>query len=327
MALHDIIVIGGSAGAIKVIKRLCADLPDDLAASVFIVVHIGQQSRNLLAGILDQVTALRVSTAEDGEAIEPGRIYIAPGDQHLLLQDGVVRLGHGPRENMSRPAIDPLFRSAAMIYGPRVIGVVLSGRLNDGSAGLASVKQCGGIAIVQHPSDAEEPEMPTRAFETCDVDFRTPAAGLGPLLARLSQEQAPPVMPVPPGIPWEVNIALGTSSTSPDLRQVADPSTFSCPACGGVLSEMHDKSPLRFRCQIGHAYTADILDKEMDGPAQEVFEVALRIIESRATLVEQMAADARRCNRLHTALEFEQRAKEYRAQAEILNQAIFKARQ
>jgi len=322
MALHDIIVIGGSTGALDVLKRLCADLPANLPASVFVVVHIGKQGRNLLAEILDNLSPLRVTTAEADEPIEPGRIYVAPTDHHLLIQDGVVRLGRGPRENMTRPAIDPLFRSAAVAYGPRVIGVVLSGMLNDGSAGLAAVKQCGGLAVVQNPADAEAGDMPTHALAICDVDYRAPAARLGELLGHLAGEPAGPAMRVAPAMQWEVDIALGQSSTSPQLRKAADPTTISCPDCGGVLSEMHDRSPLRFRCQVGHAYTAEILDLEMDGPAQEALGVALRILESRATLVEQMAADARARNRTHSAADLTERAQEYRRQAEILNRAI-----
>ncbi len=187
LAGHDVIVIGGSTGSIGALQKICAGLPADLPAAVFVVVHVGAIGRNLLAGILDVAGALPAATAEDGQVSQHGRIYVAPADRHLLLAYGVIRLGCGPHENMTRPAIDPLFRSAAAGYGPRVIGAVLSGRLNDGAAGLAAVQRCGGLTVVQSPSDAEAADMPCAALKGCDVHYTAPAADLGPLLAQLAR--------------------------------------------------------------------------------------------------------------------------------------------
>jgi len=325
MLSHDIVVIGGSTGSLPVLKQLCAGLPADLPASVSIVVHVGRHGQNLLADVLDDCGPLRVTTAEEGEPIERGRVYVAPGDHHLLLDDGVIRLGRGPRENMTRPAVDPLFRSAAAGYGPRVIGVVLSGQLNDGSAGLAAVKQCGGLAVVQSPSEAEANGMPSSALQCCDVDYEASSSELGALLARLVQQPAGPAVSIPPGIAMEAEFALGRTSDSPRLQQIADPSTISCPACGGVLSEMHDRHTLRFRCQIGHAYTAECLDQEQDGSAHEGLGIALRMLESRATLVERMAQEARAKGRDRIAAEYEERAVEYRRNVEAIWQVMLRS--
>ena len=178
MAKKDIVVIGGSAGSHSVLRQIIAGLPADLPASIFIATHVPSHSPGYLAGILDATGAMPAAAAVDGQPIARGRIYVAVPDCHLLVIDGTVRLGSGPRENMTRPAIDPLFRSAALSYGPRAVGVILSGRLNDGASGLGAIKACGGTAIVQHPLDAAEDQMPLAALETVDADRVVSAAEL-----------------------------------------------------------------------------------------------------------------------------------------------------
>jgi len=173
---HDIIAIGGSTGALDTLKCIFADFPADLPAAVLVVTHISSDGRNMLAAILDAAGPLTVKTATEGDIIENGHAYTAPADHHLLIDNGIIRLGHGPRENMARPAIDPLFRSAALSYGPRVVGVVLTGLLDDGAAGLAAIKRCGGITVVQDPADAEADSMPLSALSACDIDYRAPTA-------------------------------------------------------------------------------------------------------------------------------------------------------
>jgi len=181
MANRDIIVIGGSAGSGGVLQRIMADLPPDLDASLFVATHVPSQSAGYLADMLSRGSTLPVRTAVDGQPIEKGHVYVAVPDRHLLVIDGTVRLGDGPRENMTRPAIDPLFRSAALSYGPRTVGVVLSGLLNDGASGLRAIKACGGTAIVQHPLDAAEDQMPLAALECVEVDEVAAAADLAKL--------------------------------------------------------------------------------------------------------------------------------------------------
>jgi len=291
---------------------------------VFVVLHIPSRSIGLLSTVASAAGALPARQAEDGMPIEPGNVYIAAPDHHMILADGRIRLGRGPRENMVRPAIDPLFRSAAMTYGPRVIGVVLSGLLSDGAAGLNAIKRCGGTALVQDPDDAIADEMPRRALEATVADLTVPSAKLGDVLSDLAWQAAGPAVPVPPEIRLEVDIAMGERIDSEVLKQFADPSALTCPGCGGVLSTVRGK-PLRFRCQVGHSYTADILAKEQEGRVDEALRVALRIIEERAELVARMGEDGRQSGRRAVAEMYDDRAREYRGYAETLRKAILRS--
>ena len=321
MSTRDIIAIGGSTGALDALTCIFANFPADLQAAVFIVRHIASDAEDMLADILDAAGPMAVKTAAEGDVIEIGRVYVAPAGRHLLVGQGTIRLGQGPRENMVRPAIDPLFRSAALNYGPRVIGVVLSGMLDDGAAGLAAVKRCGGLTVVQDPADAQADEMPLKALDACAVDYRATAGKLAEMLVRLTNEPAPPPIPVPGDIALEVRIAAGPLSTTEMIAQIAIPVPLSCPACSGVLSEIAEPSRLRFRCQIGHAYTADALDKEQEAAVAVAVGVALRILEERHTLLVKMAADAKRRGHDRSAQQFEERAADYRRQADSIRRA------
>jgi two-component system chemotaxis response regulator CheB len=257
--------------------------------------------------------------------IEPGNVYLAVPDHHLILTDGHIRLGRGPRENMARPAIDPLFRSAAAAYGPRVIAVVLSGLLNDGASGLEAVKRCGGVAVVQDPADAIADEMPRSALEAVTVDLLVPSARIGDLLSDLAREVAGPGVPIPPEIRLEVDIAAGERIDSQVLRKIADPSAITCPYCSGVLSTIRGSKPLRFRCQVGHAATAEIVAKEQESAVDEALRVALRVIEERAELVARMAKDGQQSGRRAIAEMYEERALEYRQYAETIRRAVIQS--
>jgi two-component system chemotaxis response regulator CheB len=321
MNRRDIIAIGGSLGAVDAVAQLCRDLPSDLAATVFIVIHVGAQGNNLLAGIFDAQSAISISTAVDGEVLRPGHAYVAPADHHFLVLDNRVRLGRGPRENLARPAIDPLFRSVAISYGSRAIAVVLTGLLDDGAAGLADVKRCGGVTVVQSPGDAVAPDMPLGALRGSDVDYRAPLADMAALLVKLAGEEAGPVVEIPEDIKSEVQIALGRRSDAEIIAKFANPVPLSCPACGGVLSEVN-RTPLRFRCQVGHAYTADALAAEKEGTVDEAVRVALRILEERIVLSEKMAREARITGRTAAAASYERRISEFRDYARTLRQSI-----
>lgn len=324
MANRDIIVIGGSSGATAPLKAMLRAFPPDLPATVFVVLHIPARSIGILATVASAAGPLPARQAEDGMPIERGHVYLAAPDHHLIIADGRIRLGRGPRENMARPAIDPLFRSAAMSYGPRVIGVVLSGLLSDGASGLNAVKRCGGAAIVQDPEDALADEMPRRAMEATVPDLTVPGARLGDVLSDLARQTAGPTLPIPPEIRIEVDIAMGERIDSEVLRKIADPAALSCPACGGVLSGLRSGNPLRFRCQVGHAYTADALAKEQEGRVDEAMRVALRIIEERAELVTRMAEEGRMSGRRAVAEMYEERAREYRIYANTLREAVLR---
>ncbi len=325
MSNRDIIVIGGSSGATTPLKAILGALPADLPAAVFIVLHIPARSIGILSTVASAAGPLPVHQATDGMAIKPGNVYLAVPDHHLILTRDGIRLGSGPRENMARPAIDPLFRSAAAAYGPRVIAVVLSGFLNDGASGLEAVKRCGGIAIVQDPADAIADEMPRSALEAAMVDLSIPGARLGDVLSDLAREPAGPGVPVPPEIRLEVEIAAGERVDSEVIRKFSDPAALTCPSCGGVLSAIRDAKPLRFRCQVGHTFTADVLAKEQESAIDEALRVALRIVEERAELVSRMARDGERSGRRAVAEMYEARAAEYRHYADTLRRAVLQS--
>jgi two-component system chemotaxis response regulator CheB len=325
MSNRDLIVIGGSSGATAPLKSILGSFPADLPAAVLVVLHIPARSTGILTTVASAAGRLPVRQAEDGMSVERGHVYIAAPDHHMLVHGDRIRLGRGPRENMTRPAIDPLFRSAALSYGPRAIGVVLSGLLSDGAAGLNAIKRCGGLAVVQDPEDSIADEMPRRAMEATTIDLAVPAARLGDVLSDLSREAAGPSLPVPAEIRLEVDIAAGERIDSKGMRKIADPAALTCPACGGVLSAVHDGRPLRFRCQVGHAYTADALAKEQEGRVDEALRVALRIIEERAELVRRMAEDGRHSGRRAVAEMYDDRAKEYSDYAETIRRVVLES--
>lgn len=323
MPKRDIVVIGGSTGSPAALHQLVAALSPDLSAAVFVVTHVPVHGSMLLAGLLGARTELPVAYAKDGDPIQPGRIVIGPPDRHLLLTSDGVRLGLGPRENLARPAIDALFRSAAASFGGRVIGVVLTGMLNDGAAGLLAIKQCGGATVVQDPLGAIAPQMPRAALQAADPDHIVDLAGLAPLLESLTREEATLGRAPSRQMKLEVDIALGDRLGSDRLLTLAEPSTFSCPQCQGVLSEVKEEGPLRYRCQIGHALTANVLDDCQDRALERAMGVALRIVEERIALVERLVEDARIQGNHAAASLHETRARDYMEQAEILRRAVF----
>jgi two-component system chemotaxis response regulator CheB len=222
---------------------------------------------------------------------------------------------------MARPAIDPLFRSVGISYGPRAIGLVLTGLLNDGASGLADLKRCGGTTVVQNPSDAEAPDMPLGALQASEVDYRAPLSDLAALLTRLAGEKAGPAVDIPAGIRSEVEIALGRRSDSEIVAAFADPVAMTCPACGGSLSQVK-RTPLRFRCQVGHGFTAEALAAKTGGALDDAIRVALRIVEERAVLTEKMAEEARRGGHAAAARSYERRLRESHSYAAVLRQAL-----
>lgn len=318
---HDIIVIGASTGGVEALQDLMRGLPADLPAAVFIVLHIGRwESR--LAELLDRAGPLPVAEAESGGAIERGHVYVAVPDRHLLLHDGHMMLRRGPRENMTRPAIDPLFRSAACSFGARVIGVVLSGALDDGTAGLRAIKCCGGIAIIQDPADAAVRDMPRSALHHVAVDHAAPIAAMGALLARLAAAPADRTPEIPRDVCLEAAIAAQELQDMTRERQLGALSPFSCPECGGGLWELADGSMLRYRCHLGHAYTADAM---LAAEADETEHLLLRLLRSsrdRAELAHRLAdcERARQNNRL--ADQLQARAEEYQENAELLQRLL-----
>jgi two-component system chemotaxis response regulator CheB len=292
---HDIIVIGASAGGLEVFTKLAAVLPPDLPASVFIAWHISPNAMGMLPDILSRAGPLPASNARDGEEIRPGHIHIATPDHHLLLEPGKMRVTHGPRENGFRPAVDPLFRSAALAYGPRVVGVILTGGLDDGTAGLWAVKVRNGVTVVQDPREAYAPSMPRNAMTHVTVDHCVRSDELGPLLARLAREPAGEgvASAAPDALGIEARIAMNGNALDAGVMRLGELSPFACPECHGVLIRLKASKPPRFRCHTGHAYTVNSLLAELTGTVEESLWSAFRSVEESVLLMRHMADHAR----------------------------------
>src|SRR5215204_2996760 len=262
MATRNIIVIGASAGGVQALLKLVSDLPANLPAAVFIVLHIPANAPSMLPQILGRAGELPVAHAIDGEKIEPRRVYVAPPDMHLLLEEQQVKLVHGPKENLHRPAIDALFRSAARVAGPRVIGVVLTGARDDGKVGMRAIKQRGGIAIVQDPAEAPFPSMPMKVMQEIKVDYSLPLREIAPLLNELARQTVEEEgrYPVRDDIEIEARIAeqrMESDELIASVEKLGKVSRLTCPDCHGALWEIHDQELLRYRCHVGHAFSAE----------------------------------------------------------------------
>ncbi len=326
---HDIVVVGASMDGLAALKTLARNLPADLRASVFIIRHIAAESSDELSGILNRIGPLPADQARDGQPIEPGRIYVAPPDRHTLLVRGEVRVVRGPRENRWRPAIDPLFRSAAAAYATRVIGVVLTGMLDDGTAGMMAVKRCGGLAVVQDPGDASYPDMPRNVIERVEVDHVVPMAEMGSLLARLVREPAPPPPEIPEDILAEVRLMTGSpnaSETPPPKDHPENLVALSCPECGGPLSSVGEDSIDRYRCQVGHAFTAVSLLADQSEAVERALWAAVRILDERVALLKKLATDSRRRGHTRSVAGYEDRAGEAGDHARTIRRLLTKRR-
>jgi two-component system, chemotaxis family, protein-glutamate methylesterase/glutaminase len=273
-----IVVIGGSQGGVQALRTVLAGLPAGFPVPLLVVQHIGAME-SVLPAILSDAGALDAAFAAHGELLEPGRIYVAPPDHHMLVNDGVVELSRGPRENWARPAVDPLFRSAARFHGPDVIGVLLSGRLNDGTAGLYEIKRQGGIAMVQTPREAQAPDMPQSALDNVPVDYCLPIAEMPRLLIRLANEP-PSQRPFLGGVP---------AGPEP-LWEIIRPSAQTCPECGGALEEESLGSLTRFRCHTGHVMTAEVLAATRLEDLEASIASLLRRLNERVGLCHEIAA-------------------------------------
>jgi two-component system chemotaxis response regulator CheB len=294
MATKDIIVIGASAGGVEALQRLCAALPADLPACVFVAQHLSPSSKSLLPLLLNRVGPLHAVMPVDGQAIEPGHIYVAGPDMHMLLRDGRVLMRRGPYENRTRPAVNALFRSAAVHYGSRVIGVVLTGLLDDGTEGLIAIKATGGTSVVQDPEDAEWPSMPLNAMKRDHVDRVAPLSEIGPLLSALAREEAGPMIPLPEEYRVEDMISAQEFAVmEAEIVTPGEPSHISCPDCGGVLNQVVMESELRFRCQVGHAFTPLGLADAQNQELERALGIAARTHRDRMRLFGQMGESAR----------------------------------
>lgn len=292
---HDIIVIGTSAGGMEAICALIKELPDNLPAAIFIIQHLSQDSSSdYLVKRMAKQTSLKVKVAEHDEVFQKGVIYMVPADRHMLLTSKRILVVKGPRENQFRPAVDPLFRSAAAYHGSKVIGVILTGMMSDGTAGMEAVKRSGGITVVQDPDDAEHPDMPRNAMRKVTIDYVVPVREMGVLLYNLSKTPSRDSIMVPQDILNEAQIVErimtnGAMTSIDKMDSLGERSNISCPECGGALWELKQGNVTRFRCHSGHAYNEESLLNSMDSSLEETLWVSMRILEERRSMLENMA--------------------------------------
>jgi two-component system chemotaxis response regulator CheB len=324
---HDIVVVGASAGGVEALVRLARGLPADLPAAVFVVLHITPDAESALPVILSRAGELPALHPADGQRIEPGYIYVAPPDRHLLIAGPRVHVVRGPRENGHRPAVDPLFRTAARTFGPRVIGVVLSGTLDDGTAGLSAIKTRGGVAIVQDPEEALFRGMPTSAIDNVAVDH---VLGIDEIAARVASLARQPVTGTAPAVSQDMDVEARMAELEQDAVQRDErpgvPSVFSCPDCGGVLWEIEDGELIRYRCRVGHAYSPDTLSTRQVETLEDALWMALRGLEEQAALALRLADRAAERGQPRIATRFRSRYREAQDQAEVIREVLANGR-
>jgi two-component system, chemotaxis family, protein-glutamate methylesterase/glutaminase len=319
-------VIGASAGGFAALKQLIADLPPDLRAALFVVWHMPPDGYGVLPDVLNQAQTLPAPHAIDREPIELGRIFVAPPDHHLLIERGRVRVTKGPKEHRFRPAVDPLFRSVAAAYGSRVVGVVLSGALDDGTAGLKTIKQRGGIAIVQDPLDAEVPSMPRNAMRAVTVDYVVPIADMAALLVRLSRERVTETLEIAMDddakTAIEIRIAAEDNALQSGVMQLGSLTPYTCPDCHGVLLKLQDGDLLRFRCHTGHAFSADSLLAAVTATTEESLWSSVRSLEESLLLLNHLGDHYAEAKHTTLAALYYQHATAANAQTQVVRQAL-----
>ncbi|HEY3728806.1 MAG TPA: chemotaxis protein CheB [Solirubrobacteraceae bacterium] len=308
---RGLVVIGASAGGVETLSRVVADLPADFPGTICVVLHIAPGSPSALAAILDRAGPLACRAAADGEPLEPHQILVAPPDRHLVIADGRAGLTLGPRENGHRPAVDVLFRSAATAHQGRVVGVVLSGTRDDGTAGLSVIKAHGGSVIVQDPAEALYPGMPTNALAHVRADAVVPSSQVAETVVRMLSEN-----PIVPPTPFD-NPGHGANPGA-----TAAPVVSVCPECGGVLSEHRDAGMTQWRCRVGHRYSPESLADAQGEGVEAALWAAVRALDDRQALLERMAAQLESRGQHRSARSFRRRATEAGKQAVSVREAM-----
>ncbi|PRY55233.1 two-component system chemotaxis response regulator CheB [Arcticibacter pallidicorallinus] len=283
---RNVIVLGASAGGIAALSSLISGLPDDLDAAVLVVLHLSRKSNAdiIITGFKKQTT-LNCQVASEGAKIRKRHLYLAPPEHHIIVRNGQIHLTQGPHENKYRPSIDVLFRSAAVHYGHRTIGVVLTGLLDDGTSGMSAIKKAGGICIVQDPSDAEYGDMPQSVLNNTEVDYKVSLAMIPSIIEVLMSRPLPPEQAVPVELQIEADITQNLMSDLNQLKKIADRSDFICPDCGGGLWAVKDDPIHRYRCHTGHVYTERLLAEEQVQGIEESLWVSIRMLEERRNLL------------------------------------------
>jgi two-component system chemotaxis response regulator CheB len=316
------VVIGTSAGGVEALSRLVGALPADFPAAVFAVIHIPETATSMLPRILGRSGAMKAVHAADGAVPEPGTVYAAPPGKHMLLRGGKIRLVSGPRENGHRPAIDPLFRTAARCFGSRVAGVVLTGMLDDGTVGMAWVKRFGGVTVAQDPEDAMFPDMPRNAIEHTDVDYVLPLDRIAPMLCELAAGKKEYV-----GV-CEMEDEMEPDPTEMSMDQLMEfeargvPSELTCPECHGALYQLSESGVTNYRCRVGHAYTGETLDAHQSLHVEGALWTALRALEESTNLLVRLRDRALSQGHGITAKRFGSRIQETMQKVELLRSVL-----
>jgi two-component system, chemotaxis family, protein-glutamate methylesterase/glutaminase len=324
-----IAAIGASAGGVEALIRLVGNLPRNLPMALFAVVHHREDAPSALPRLLSRAGPLEATTPRDGDSVEHGRIYVAPPGFHLQVKEGRINLTRGPKENHHRPAIDPLFRTAALSYGPRVVATVLSGADGDGTAGLRFVERCGGVTVVQDPEEALFARMPRNALEYVEVDYCLPLEEISTLLARLAGEAPGEGGEEQGGFPMseEMELEQKVSELEPATfggeERPGELSGLTCPDCSGPLFEVRDGELSRYRCRVGHAYGGpeNVLDENGD-KLEDTLYFALNKLQENVAIAGRLAARARRSGQETAAARFEERQQESRQHAEVLRKTL-----
>jgi len=328
MAKRDIVVVGASAGGVKALTDFVRSIPEDFAGSIFVVLHVPPSSPSNLPAILTRAGVLKAVHAKDGEEIKPRQIYVAPPDHHLLLEGTKVLVKKGPKENRFRPSIDALFRSAAYVYGPRAIGIVLSGLLNDGTSGLWSIKRLGGVAIIQDPKDADYPSMPENVVDYVSVDYTVPAPHIGALLGKLTLEKPSKKVKISKGemdfLEMEVIISKQDNAFEMGIMRMGKLTPFTCPECHGVLVRLMEEKFIRFRCHTGHAYTASTLLADLTSSVEDSLWQAMRGLEETTLLLKQISKHFEKQGDKAASDIFLEKAEMTTKRARVIHDSVFK---
>jgi two-component system, chemotaxis family, protein-glutamate methylesterase/glutaminase len=325
MANRDVVAVGTSAGGVEALLFLAKRFRRDFPASVLITIHLPSHVRSALDELLTSAGPLPAAFAADGERLKKGRIYIAPPDRHLIVDGDRLSLGSGPRENNARPALDPMLRATALCCGFRSVGVVLTGTLGDGASGLSALQQCGGMTVVQDPKDAAFPEMPLTALNRAKPDHVVPLADMPALLDTLAHQPAGEPVPAPRSTRFEVAIARNGGNgmdTMDKMDGLGRRSVLACPDCGGVMWEIDEGDLLRYRCHVGHTYTAEVMSVALDENLRRALASALRALEERVALARKLYRQAADSGHRLLAESWASKAHEFEHEMDVIRASI-----
>ena len=321
--ISKIVVIGASAGGLKAIADLISTFPQSQGVAVFVVLHVSKQSMGaVIAQHIQKHTSLTCKVPVNGEAIKPGHLYIAPPDHHMMVKKTEIRIHNGPHENRWRPSIDILFRSAAGAFGPQVIGIILTGLLDDGTSGMGAIKRSGGTCIVQEPQEAEFADMPNNVLNNVDVDYRVSIADVGYILEDVFSKPNKPMEAIPAEIQLEADITERMNISTQALSQIASQTIFNCPDCGGGLWKINEDNLHRYRCHTGHVYTEKVLMQVQSEELEETLWVAIRILEERRNLLLTVSGHDKESGFLNSSQDKSHRAEQIATHIERLKTVL-----